>query len=37
VTPELIAMDKPVGLLINFGEKSVEVKRKIKTLKYRQD
>ena len=33
----LVAMDKPVGLLINFGEKKVEVKRKIKTLEFRQD
>jgi len=28
----LVATDKPVGLVINFGEKRVEVKRKIKNL-----
>lgn len=28
----LVAMDKPVGLLINFGEHGVEVRRKVKTL-----
>jgi GxxExxY protein len=29
----LVATGKPVGLLINFGETKVEVKRKLKTLK----
>lgn len=29
----LVATDKPVGLLINFGEEKVQVKRKIKNLK----
>ena len=29
----LVATDKPVGLLINFGEEKVQVKRKIKSLK----
>lgn len=28
----LVATDKPVGLLLNFGEKKVEVKRKIRDL-----
>lgn len=28
----LVATDKPVGLLLNFGEHKVEVKRKIKEL-----
>ena len=28
----LVATDKPVGLVINFGERKVEVKRKIKDL-----
>jgi len=28
----LVATGKPVGLLINFGEKKVEIKRKIKDL-----
>ena len=28
----LVATDKPVGLLLNFGEGKVEVKRKVKTL-----
>ncbi len=30
----LVATDKPVGLLINFGEKRVEIKRKTKTLEF---
>lgn len=29
----LVTTDKPVGLLINFGEEKVQVKRKIKNLK----
>jgi GxxExxY protein len=29
----LVATGKPIGLLINFGESGVEVKRKIKDLK----
>lgn len=29
----LVATGKPVGLLINFGEDNVEVKRKIKNIK----
>ena len=29
----LSATGKPVGLIINFGEKKVEIKRKIKDLK----
>lgn len=33
----LVATGKPVGLLINFGEKGVEVKRKVKTLDFRPD
>ncbi len=32
----LVATGKPVGLLINFGEKTVEVKRKLKDM-LRQD
>lgn len=28
----LVATGKPVGLLLNFGEKKVEVKRKLKDL-----
>ena len=28
----LVATGKPVGLLLNFGERKVEVKRKLKTL-----
>ena len=28
----LVATGKPVGLVINFGEKKVEVKRKVKDL-----
>jgi GxxExxY protein len=28
----LTATDKPIGLLINFGPKGVEVKRKVKSL-----
>ncbi|TLD43472.1 MAG: hypothetical protein JETT_0290 [Candidatus Jettenia ecosi] len=28
----LVATGKPVGLVINFGEKKVEIKRKIKDL-----
>ena len=30
----LIATGKPVGLILNFGERKVEIKRKIKDLKY---
>jgi GxxExxY protein len=29
----LVATGKPVGLLINFGEDKVEIKRKLRTLK----
>lgn len=29
----LIATGKPVGLILNFGERKVEIKRKIKDLK----
>jgi len=29
----LVASGKPVGLILNFGERKVEVKRKIKDLK----
>jgi len=29
----LVATDKPVGLVLNFGERKVEIKRKIKELK----
>ena len=29
----LVATGKPVGLLINFGEQKVEIKRKVKLLK----
>ena len=28
----LVATEKPVGLLLNFGEQKVEIKRKIKEL-----
>ena len=28
----LVAANKPVGLLLNFGERKVEVKRKVKDL-----
>ena len=28
----LVATNKPIGLLLNFGEKSVEVKRKIREI-----
>ena len=28
----LVATGKPVGLVINFGEKKVEIKRKVKDL-----
>ena len=28
----LVATDKPIGLLLNFGERRVEVKRKIKEI-----
>jgi len=28
----LVATDKPVGLILNFGEQKVEVKRKVKDL-----
>ena len=28
----LMATNKPVGLLLNFGERKVEVKRKVKDL-----
>jgi len=30
---DLVATGKPVGLILNFGERKVEVKRKIKDLK----
>jgi GxxExxY protein len=33
----LVATKKPVGLLINFGEEKVEIKRKVKDLKIIQD
>ncbi len=34
----LVATGKPIGLLINFGEKTVEVKRKLKDmLRHEQD
>ena len=29
----LVATGKPVGLILNFGERKVEIKRKIKNLK----
>lgn len=29
----LVATEKPVGLIINFGERKVEIKRKVKDLK----
>jgi GxxExxY protein len=29
----LVATGKPVGLLLNFGERGVEVKRKLRVLK----
>jgi len=29
----LVATGKPIGLILNFGERKVEVKRKIKDLK----
>jgi GxxExxY protein len=29
----LVATGKPVGLLINFGEDKIEIKRKLRTLK----
>ncbi|MDY7038718.1 MAG: GxxExxY protein [Thermodesulfobacteriota bacterium] len=29
----LVATGKPVGLILNFGERKVEIKRKIKDLK----
>ena len=31
----LVATGKPVGLLLNFGERKVEVKRKLKDLPIR--
>ena len=30
----LVAINKPVGLLLNFGERKVEVKRKVKDLNF---
>ncbi len=33
----LVATGKPVGLLINFGERKVEVKRKLRELNIGQD
>ena len=33
----LVATEKPVGLLLNFGERKVEVKRKLKDLPVRQE
>ena len=32
----LVATEKPVGLLLNFGERKVEIKRKLKDLPIRQ-
>ena len=29
----LVATGKPVGLILNFGERKVEIKRKVKDLK----
>ena len=29
----LVAAGKPVGLILNFGERKVEIKRKVKDLK----
>jgi GxxExxY protein len=29
----LVAIDKPIGLILNFGEWKVEIKRKVKELK----
>ena len=29
----LVATEKPIGLILNFGESKVEVKRKVKDLK----
>ena len=29
----LVATEKPVGLILNFGERKVEIKRKVKDLK----
>ena len=29
----LVATGKPIGLILNFGESKVEVKRKVKDLK----
>jgi len=31
----LVATGKPVGLIVNFGERKVEIKRKIKDLNKR--
>ena len=33
----LSATGKPVGLIINFGEHKVEIKRKIKDLKHKSE
>ena len=33
----LVATDKPVGLILNFGEQKVEVKRKVKDLVLEND
>ena len=33
----LVATDKPVGLILNFGEQKVEVKRKVKDLLLEND
>jgi GxxExxY protein len=33
----LVATGKPVGLVLNFGEQKVEVKRKVKNLKTEND
>ena len=30
---DLVATGKPVGLILNFGERKVEIKRKVKDLK----
>ena len=33
----LVATGKPVGLILNFGEQKVEIKRKVKDLKAEDD
>ena len=32
VVGEFVAEGKPVGLILNFGERKVEIKRKVKDL-----